>query len=340
MANNIPNNDTKHKVDLSPFHYGEQTLQSRVGKRDKMEVFGRKAIRSFMPEPHRAFYSKLPFIMVGSVDNEGWPWASIIPGKPGFIQSPSETTLEIRTQVIKGDPINKSLKISGTQLGLLGIELNTRRRNRVNGRISQLGENRITFKVDQSFGNCPQYIQHRSVDYIYNIGEVGPNYKKQRFTNLDKSASSLIESADTFFVSSYIQVGERSEVEGVDISHRGGRPGFVKIDKNTLTIPDFSGNNLFNTLGNFLINPKAGLIFIDFTTGEILMLTGTVELLWDQLDEISYFKGAQRAWKFTLQYGIKLKDALPFRSTLGEFSANSLNTGNWQEAKANQVNDL
>ena len=147
-------------------------------------------------------------------------------------------------------------------------------------------------------------------------------------------SSSLIKNADTFFVSSFIPAKNRPEMEGVDVSHRGGRPGFVKIEGNILTVPDYPGNNLFNTLGNFLVNPKGGLIFIDFTTGDLLMLTGTVELLWDVNEDIAAFKGAERAWKFTLHHGIKLKDALPFRSTLGEFSPNSLMTGNWEEASA------
>ena len=337
MTNYSPNHDSNENSKttvLSPFHRGEQELQTRAGKRERMESFGRKAVRYFMPDQHREFYAQLPFLIMGSVDNEGWPWASIVPGRSGFIQSPTPTTLDIKAQAIKGDPLAESLQKPGAHLGLLGIELNTRRRNRVNGQVSESNKNGITFKVGQSFGNCPQYIQHRSVNYIHEVGEVGSNYEKHNFTNLDEESCALISAADTFFVSSYIQVKDRPEMEGVDVSHRGGRKGFVKIEGNTLTVPDYPGNNLFNTLGNFLVNPKGGLIFIDFTTGDLLMLTGTVELLWDVNEDIQAFKGAERAWKFTLHHGIKLKDALPFRSTLGDFSPNSLMTGNWEEASA------
>ena len=337
MSNNNANhgsNQNNNSEVLSPFHYGEQELQTRAGKREKMENFGRKTIRSFMPDQHREFYSQLPFLIMGSVDNNGWPWASIIPGKIGFIQSSTPTTLNIKAQAIKGDPLDESLKRTGAHLGLLGIELNTRRRNRVNGQVIESNKEGVTFEVGQSFGNCPQYIQNRSIDYIHEIGEVGANYEKHCFTNLDDASSSLIKNADTFFVSSFIPAKDRPEMEGVDVSHRGGRPGFVKIEGNTLTVPDYPGNNLFNTLGNFLVNPKGGLIFIDFITGDLLMLTGTVELLWDVNDDIAAFKGAERAWKFTLHHGIKLKDALPFIAILGEFSPNSLMTGNWEEASA------
>lgn len=317
---------------LSPFHQGEQILQTRTGKREEVESMGRKAVRPFMPDQHREFYEKLPFIIIGSVDDEGWPWASILPGNANFIVSPTPTTLTLKSSAILGDPLATALQKIDAPLGLLGIEPSTRRRNRVNGRISESSNNEITVKVDQSFGNCPQYIQHRSVNFIREAGEVSSNYSKQTFTTLDKSACALINAADTFFVSSAVKAKYRPEIEGVDVSHRGGRPGFVKIEQNTLTIPDYPGNYLFNTLGNFLVNPKGGLIFVDFITGELLMLTGTVELLWDVNEDIQAFKGAERAWRFTLDHGIRLKDALPFRLTLGEFSPNTLLTGNWAEA--------
>src|SRR3546814_14766932 len=69
--------------------------------------------------------------------------------------------------------------------------------------------------------------------------------------------------------------------QGADVSHRGGRPGFVRVTeddgRSVLTIPDFSGNQFFNTLGNIAINPRAGLLFVDFATGDLLTLTGRSE---------------------------------------------------------------
>ena len=138
-------------------------------------------------------------------------------------------------------------------------------------------------------------------------------------------------------MSSYIQAKDNPAVEGVDVSHRGGRPGFVKLDGNTLTIPDFPGNNAYNTLGNFLINPKAGLVFPDFETGDLLMLTGKVELLDKGHVDVLAFRGAERAWRFVLYRGFWLQDALPFRSTLGEMSPNSLLTDSWTEADARKA---
>ena len=130
------NQQQAQTVDASPFHRGEQELQSRLGLLSKMEVMGKRMIRSYMPEQHREFYAQLPFLIVGSVDNQGRPWASILPVNLGEIVSPTPTRLKIDSKVIKGDPLNDSYHRKNAPIGLLGIEMHSRRRNRVNGYIN------------------------------------------------------------------------------------------------------------------------------------------------------------------------------------------------------------
>lgn len=316
----------------SPFHQGEKMIQQRVGKADVMEAMGRRIIRPYLPEQHREFYAQLPFMIVGSVDEQGRPWASILPGLPGFMQSPTPTTLDIMANPIQGDPLAKSIEL-GKPLGLLGIEIPTRRRNRLNARISSIVEEGFSVKVDQSFGNCPQYIQTRDFRAIENYG----SKPAVRFTELDGNARQAISLADTFFVASNVVPKGKPDVEGVDVSHRGGRPGFVAVDVNTLTIPDYAGNNVFNTLGNFVLNPQAGLLFPNFETGELLFLSGSVEIIWEDDPVIKSFKGAERGWRFTVEHGIRIENALPFRASLSEYSANSLMTGDWAQTKRLEV---
>ncbi len=320
----------------SPFHRGEQAFQSLVGVRDQMERFGRRVIRDHMPDQHREFYQSLPYVFVGHADQEGWPWASILFGKPGFIVSPQATALDINTQVVKGDPLQDSLDNSTVpiDLGLLGVELTSRRRNRLSATVSQKEDKTLSVVVRQAFGNCPQYIQTRSIEWLDEANLPSPETSLLG-NELDQAAMDLIANSDTFFVASYTanQTSASDESRGVDVSHRGGRPGFVRVDdQKTLTIPDYLGNYHFNTLGNFLETPKAGLLFIDFDTGNILTLTGRAEILWDSPDT-EYFEGAERLWQFHLESGRWLKGALPFRFDFGEFSQNSLLTGSWPEAK-------
>ena len=316
---------------LSPFHRGEQKIQQRLGVRDKMERFGRQVIHNHMPEQHREFYAQLPFIFVGHTDSDDWPWASILFNPPGFISSTDNKHLNINTLPVSGDPLSESLN-TGNRLGLLGIELETRRRNRLSTHITHSSDKGIELTVDQAFGNCPQYIQHRELQTIDPTSMLP--IAAEDITRFDQQAIELISNSDTFFVASYVSNGSHTASEGADVSHRGGKPGFIRVDDNqTLTIPDYLGNFHFNTLGNFLENAKAGLLFIDFTQGHLLTLTGTVKILWDSPDT-QFFAGAERLWKFHLDHGRWLKNALPLRWSLQDYSPNTELTGSWKEADA------
>ena len=67
-------------------------------------------------------------------------------------------------------------------------------------------------------------------------------------------------------------------------NHRGGPLGFVRVESNdrsgtVLVYPELSGNRLYQTLGNLYTNPRAGIIFPDFDTGDALYVTGTTEIV-------------------------------------------------------------
>lgn len=116
---------------------------------------------------------------------------------------------------------------------------------------------------------------------------------------------------------------------GVDVSPKGGKPGFVRIDDDhTLTVPDFSGNCYFNTFGNLELNPRAGLLFIDFEQGNLLYLTGTAEVIWEG-DEILTYEGAERLFRFRLEQGYRVDGGLPLRWSPPELSPHLEQTGSW-----------
>jgi len=169
--------------------------------------------------------------------------------------SPSETSLVIDAQPVQFDPLGASLA-HGAPIGLLGIELGTRRRNRMNAKVAGVTPDGIRLDVVQSFGNCPKYIQTHEITF-HRDPKAPVQQRSETVHHLDEVARALIEQSDTFFVAS------SAAGDGVDVSHRGGRAGFVKVDGNRLTIPDYAGNNFFNTIGNFLRLPKAGLRICD-----------------------------------------------------------------------------
>lgn len=315
----------------SPFHSGEIQLQRVVGVAERMDEVGRRIIRDHMPDQHRDFFRQLPFLVLGSVDAAGDSWVTLLTGRPGFLHSPDPRVLSLAVGRDIADPAAGFLS-DGDAVGLLGIELHTRRRNRMNGRIAGIGPGGFDVRVAQSFGNCPQYIQRR--DFAFVRDPAGPAALPDPVVSgdLDDRARSLIAAADTFFVASYVDdAGGRH----VDASHRGGRPGFVRINADgSLTIPDFAGNLLFNTLGNILVNPKAGLVFPDFETGDMLHLTGDAQVIL-QSDEIAAFQGAERLWTFRPRKVILRPAALALRWVFQPdgWSPNSLMTGDWEQVR-------
>lgn len=317
----------------SPWHDGERAIQQRVGVAERMEAFGRKVIRSFMPDQHRAFYAQLPFLLAGAVDDAGRPWATVIEGTPGFMHSPDPRTLVIGARRAGDDPALAGLT-AGAAIGLLGIELHTRRRNRLNGTVSALTDDGFAVRVGHAFGNCPQYIQTRGFEFTRPPG-IPHAEIAERLSGLDAKATATIAAADTFFVASYADVGGDPAQRQIDVSHRGGKAGFVRVAGNTLTIPDFAGNLHFNTLGNLLSNPCAGLLFIDFASGDLLQVSGSTELVFDG-PEIAAFQGAERLWRLHVEHLVRRRNALALRWTFGEFSPNSLMTGSWEDAQARQ----
>lgn len=316
----------EHRRNL--FHEGEIALQRSVGMAERIKSIGAKVVRDFMPDQHREFYARLPFIVAATVDESGDVWPTMFTGQPGFVGSPSPTSLTINAKLDAADPAASQLH-ADEAIGLLGIELHTRRRNRINGKIIGSTDGPLVIEVGQAFGNCPQYIQLR--DYAFaDEQDRFAQEPAEETTGLTDKAREIISTADTFFVASYV---ERLGVREVDVSHRGGKPGFVRIDEDgLLTVPDFSGNFYFNTLGNFVVNPRAGLLFVDFETGDILQLAGMATVITDS-PEIAAFEGAERLWTFRPDRMVLRRGASALRWAMREnaFSAKSLRTGSWEQ---------
>ncbi len=317
----------------SPFHRGERAVQERAGVAEQADELGRRVIRDHMPDQHRDFYRALPFLFIGSVDAEGRPWASVMAGTPGFVAAPDEKTLQLAARPHPADPLSANI-VPGAPVGLLGLDFATRRRNRMNGRVTGVRDGGFAIGVDQSFGNCPQYIQARTVEPVDpQAVETAPD-RVLRGGRLGAAQQALIDAADTFFIATHYTEDDTAPTQGADVSHRGGRPGFVRIeDDRTLSWPDFRGNNHFNTLGNILANPKAGLLFIDFENRDLLFLTGTAEIVWDGA-EVDAFEGAERIVRFRLDRLVHLPAALPIRWRFEDNSPILERTGSWQAAEA------
>jgi predicted pyridoxine 5'-phosphate oxidase superfamily flavin-nucleotide-binding protein len=297
----------------SPFNPDELAAQARAGK-----GAAGAGIRTFMPDQHREFFALLPYLFAAVADATGWPLATMLTGASGFVHAPDPVALRVDALPDPRDPAADAFR-EGAEIGLLGLDLATRRRNRANGAIVARDAAGFTLAVRQSFGNCAKYIQRRAVQPTPHApGGV------ETLAGLDAAAREMIAQADTLFVASR----SRPDIDaagGLDVSHRGGRAGFVRHDGDTLVIPDFAGNRYFNTLGNFLGEPRAALLLVDFATGDLLQLQGRATIDWDVTPEM--VAGAERQWRFEVVRGWRRRAAVPLRWSFIDYSPATLGTG-------------
>ena len=237
-----------------PFHDGERQMQERAGEREMaLRVGG--MLGDAVPQRAIPFLAEQRMLAVGTVDAAGAPTASLLLGARGLAMADDDgRAVSIDRRRLLGEDAPWALD---RDVGLLAIDLATRRRLRVNGVVRALDGARVEIEVRQSYPNCPKYIQRREL-------------RADRGPRLGARGLALVERADTLFVAS------RHPTAGVDVSHRGGAPGFVRrLGRARLRIPDYRGNGMFNTLGNFLVDPRAGLVVPDFERGVLLQMSGT-----------------------------------------------------------------
>jgi uncharacterized protein len=300
-------------MDTAPFHAGEIALQRRAGVHERMAAVGRQVIRDHMPDQHRELFEKLPTLLLATLDDAGQPWPTMLAGTPGFVRTPDARTMVIGTQPAEGDPARAGLR-AGAAVGVLGLEPHTRRRNRMNGVVGAVDGGGITVRVAQSFGNCPRYIQGREPEPR---ADRRPGPVRAEGARLSDAARDLVAHSDTLFIasSSAARIGHAGDGgAGVDVSHRGGPPGFVAIergeDADLLTLPDYVGNQLFNTLGNLMLWPHAGLLWVDWQAGHVLQLAATAQIVHEGA-ALAAFPGALRLLQLQVRHGWWRPHALP-----------------------------
>jgi hypothetical protein len=290
---------------VSTFHEGELAVQERAGAAAQGRNSGRLISDAIIPGAIK-FVSKQPMLIVGSVDQDDNLWTSILIGEPGFMEAELRT-LDIdlaRSLRLPGDPLWENLN-HHSEVGLLVIDLRSRARLRVNGRVEFPSDDQLRINVEQAYPNCPQYIQRRNFRPAITTNPQ-PASLNSSGVELADELQQWLTTADTMFVSS------RHPDHGVDASHRGGHPGFIRVlSPSRLRIPDYSGNGMFNTLGNFEVNPRAGILVPDFENGRTLQLTGRPEVLWNMDDAAGVTGGTRRYWDFTVDRWVQTENALP-----------------------------
>jgi uncharacterized protein len=256
---------------MGAFHDGERAVQARAGVRREAKDLGRGIARA-IPPGAVAFLEGQRLAILGGLDDAGRVWASLVMGNPGVIAAPDPQTLRLGAGLPESDPLAAGLA-AGRPLGVLVLDPERRRRLRINGHVVRASAHAIEIRTAEVFGNCPKYIQARAPQDDTRRQRAG-DARSGRALTLEQRLA--VERADTCFIAS-VHAGM-----GADASHRGGHPGFVRVpDEHRLRIPDYAGNNMFQTLGNIHADPRVGLLFVDFETGTTLQLTGQARILWE-----------------------------------------------------------
>jgi len=294
---------------VGAFHEGELAVQARAGVDAEARNLGRGISRA-IPPGAESFLEAQRIAILAGVDEAGRVWASLVTGKPGFITAPSPRTLRLAAGLPGADPLGGGLARDHA-LGVLVFDPERRRRLRINGRVTHAHPDAIEIQTDEVFGNCPKYIQARAPQVDTEHPRAGVARRSDALTSNQQLA---IESADTLFIAS-VHGGA-----GADTSHRGGQPGFVQVmDERRLRIPDYAGNNMFQTLGNIVADARVGLLFVDFDTGTTLQLTGRARILWTP-EDYAELKGAHRATEVGIDEVVEIAGQGPLGWRFLEYS--------------------
>ncbi|TQN69128.1 hypothetical protein CSHISOI_06335 [Colletotrichum shisoi] len=313
------------------FHAGELALHNllKVPRQSNPTAAG-------LPPSYGARIAASPLLAFGTLDRHNRPWTTLWGGEAGGVARPiAEDVLSVRSRVdVVDDPVLSALwdvdeepgegvkdgevvqpglrGDGGRLVAGLGIDLRTRDRVKFAGRLVagavNGGEVQVAVKVEESLGNCPKYLNKKDVEARASI-EKG---RVERGLPLDEGALGLVERADMVFLTS-------GHEESMDTNHRGGPRGFVRVARNDvggveIVYPEFSGNRLYQTLGNLKVNPLIGIAIPDFETSDVLYLTGSASILFGR-DAAAHLPHTKLAVKITVAAAVFVESGLPFVGT-------------------------
>ncbi|KAH7069670.1 hypothetical protein BKA63DRAFT_519400 [Paraphoma chrysanthemicola] len=315
-----------------PWNQGEMQMHSLL------KVPPQDNPTSTMLTPQAAFMlQRGSLLALGTLDSQSRPWTTLLGGSPGFSEALGGGFIGTRTlvdgvndpvvQALVGDAANGEMlqpEDGGKLLAGLATDLMTRKRVKIGGKmvagtmketdVEILGTDvegpptkqhqvQLVTRIDQSLGNCPKYL---------NQYEMRPALVEAKLvatgSALSDEGRALINKSDMFFLTT-------SADEDMDVNHRGGPIGFVRVTaENQIVYPEYSGNRLYQSLGNLLINPKIGITFPDYESGDVLYVTGTSQVLVGG-DAAAVLPGSNLAVQITIDEARFVQRGLPFRGT-------------------------
>ncbi|EEA28413.1 hypothetical protein TMatcc_003255 [Talaromyces marneffei ATCC 18224] len=319
-----------------------QTLafnEGEIALHDKLHVpHGDNPTSTFLNQYGQFMVPRAPLIGLGALDDDGRPWSTVWGGETGFSSVIDTDIVGMRAVVDRlHDPVVNSLfgdakgtngstirtNGQGKMISGVTIDLENRKRVKLYGKVimgtledpedegnlgleGKRGHAQLVVKIEESLGNCPKYLHKKHI-----IPAIPQPKLISASSQLSPQAIELINKADCFFISSYHQNTD------MDTNYRGGPSGFVRIISNqpegaVLVYPEYSGNRLYQSLGNLMMNHRAGLIFPDFERGDAVYMTAETEILIND-DADAILPRSNLAVKMTNVEARYVEKALGFR---------------------------
>lgn len=304
-----------------PWHEGEEKLHQWL-----RVPHGSNPTSPFLSPRAASLVQQCPILALGTLDYQGRPWSTIWGGTAGFATPVSESLIGLQTQVdSKYDPVvqalltgNQTEAYKGKMVSGLAVDLENRRRVKLYGRMvtgslsdGDAGQAQLVVHIEESLGNCPKYMNKK------HIVPAKPDSKLiSDSPQLSATAVELLSRADTIFISS------SHGATTMDTNNRGGPPGFMRVQSNNasgavIVYPEYSGNRLYQTLGNLETTPLAGFVVPDFDTGNVLYFTGSTEILAGK-DAAAVLPRSNLAVRVTIAAAIFVENGLGFRGEAGD----------------------
>jgi hypothetical protein len=154
-----------------------------------------------------------------------------------------------------------------TSCGALAISMATARRARLNGTLSPVDEGLLLEPVE-AFTNCRKYVApSEALSFEPHVGPL----RRSEVALDDVWLTEVVANAETTFLGSVNPEGL------VDVSHRGGEPGFLEFDaaNASLSWDEYVGDGMFKSAGNIRAGGRFTLLVLDLATGDAAELHGT-----------------------------------------------------------------
>ena len=289
-------------------HAGEMRIHRAMGVPPEVSASVPQWADTELDVGKARFFAAMPFVVFASTDAAGSPWVSVVTcvdASEPLLEATAANAMSLRARTSANDPVVGCLRAatSATPWAAVAIDFSERQRVLVEGLIRR---SRVTLAADQAVleaeltvqtttGNCPKYIAVKDVRVTASLAPasasaaaaaaaaasaaaVGTTHLAS-LASLDADACKLIADADTFFVATR-HVAPDGRVR-MHVNHRGGPKGFARVGTRGASIawPEYSGNRKYTSLGNIESDGVAGVVFVDWTTGDALHVTGTARVL-------------------------------------------------------------